>query len=214
MKKAPDAFRTISEVSDWLDTPAHVLRFWESKFQQIKPVKRAGGRRYYRPDDMRLLGGIKQLLHNDGMTIKGVQKILREKGIKHVAALSQSVTDTQVSSRSEQSSKPATGIDRISENIRQQVADATATDAQKPEPLILSPDLIKSAEVEKAPPAPRQEPEAFVTPKRPAPAAEAAVPEASQTDATESGNSGQVDSEEISALYGRLKSLRRRMRES
>lgn len=88
MPKSADAFRTISEVADWLGVPAHVLRFWESKFSQVKPVKRAGGRRYYRPADMRLLGGIRKLLHDDGMTIKGVQKLLREQGIKHVAALS------------------------------------------------------------------------------------------------------------------------------
>lgn len=87
MSKSADAFRTISEVAEWLDTPAHVLRFWESKFTQVKPIKRAGGRRYYRPADMRLLGGIKKLLHEDGMTIKGVQKILREQGIKHVSSL-------------------------------------------------------------------------------------------------------------------------------
>ena len=74
MNKSQGAFRTISEVSEWLDTPAHVLRFWESKFTQIKPVKRAGGRRYYRPEDMALLGGIKTLLHDQGLTIKGVQK--------------------------------------------------------------------------------------------------------------------------------------------
>lgn len=86
-KKAPDAFRTISEVSDALDTPAHVLRFWESKFSQVKPVKRAGGRRYYRPDDIDLLSGIKTLLHEQGMTIKGAQKLLREKGVKHVIAI-------------------------------------------------------------------------------------------------------------------------------
>lgn len=88
MAKARDAFRTISEVSEWLDVPAHVLRFWESKFTQVKPVKRAGGRRYYRPDDMLLLGGIKALLHEQGMTIKGAQKLLREQGVKHVAGLS------------------------------------------------------------------------------------------------------------------------------
>jgi DNA-binding transcriptional MerR regulator len=88
MAKSRDAFRTISEVSEWLDTPAHVLRFWESRFTQIKPIKRAGGRRYYRPSDMELLGGIKRLLHDDGITIKGVQKILREKGVKYVASLS------------------------------------------------------------------------------------------------------------------------------
>ena len=89
MSKSKDAFRTISEVADWLETPAHVLRFWESKFTHVKPVKRAGGRRYYRPADMKLLGGIKKLLHDDGLTIKGAQKLLREHGVKHVAALSQ-----------------------------------------------------------------------------------------------------------------------------
>jgi DNA-binding transcriptional MerR regulator len=93
MAKSADAFRTISEVSEWLDTPAHVLRFWESKFSQVKPVKRAGGRRYYRPSDMELLGGIKRLLHDDGMTIKGVQKLLRDKGVAHVSALSQPLDD-------------------------------------------------------------------------------------------------------------------------
>jgi len=89
MAKSPDAFRTIREVSEWLDTPAHVLRFWESKFRQVAPVKRAGGRRYYRPDDMLLLGGIKKLLHKDGMTIKGVVRLLRSDGIKPVQAMSQ-----------------------------------------------------------------------------------------------------------------------------
>jgi len=87
MKKAQDAFRTISEVSDVLDTPAHVLRFWESKFYQIKPVKRAGGRRYYRPDDLALLAGIKHLLQDQGLTIRGVQRMLQEHGQKHVAGL-------------------------------------------------------------------------------------------------------------------------------
>lgn len=96
MGKSKDAFRTISEVADWLDTQAHVLRFWESKFTQVKPVKRAGGRRYYRPADMLLLGGIKKLLHDDGMTIKGAQKLLREKGIKYVAGLSQPLEGEQV----------------------------------------------------------------------------------------------------------------------
>ena len=88
MPKAPDAFRTISEVADWLEVQTHVLRFWETKFPQVKPLKRAGGRRYYRPADMLLLGGIKRLLHDDGMTIKGVQKMLRERGVREVADLS------------------------------------------------------------------------------------------------------------------------------
>lgn len=93
MSKSPDAFRTISEVADWLGVQAHVLRFWESRFSQIKPVKRAGGRRYYRPNDMRLLGGIKKLLHEDGVTIKGVQRILREQGVAYVASLSPGLDD-------------------------------------------------------------------------------------------------------------------------
>ncbi len=84
-EKSRDAFRTISEVAEWLDVPTHVLRFWESRFSQIKPVKRAGGRRYYRPSDMRVIGGVKVLLHDQGMTIRGVQKLLREEGIKHVS---------------------------------------------------------------------------------------------------------------------------------
>ncbi|MGB8811554.1 MAG: MerR family transcriptional regulator, partial [Paracoccaceae bacterium] len=88
MEKSADAFRTISEVADHLETPAHVLRFWESRFPQIKPVKRAGGRRYYRPTDVALLAGIRRLLHDEGMTIRGVQKILREQGVRHVAGLS------------------------------------------------------------------------------------------------------------------------------
>ena len=87
MDKSPEAFRTISEVAEHLDTPAHVLRFWESRFPQIRPVKRAGGRRYYRPADVALLTGIKRLLHDEGMTIRGVQKILREQGVRHVSRL-------------------------------------------------------------------------------------------------------------------------------
>lgn len=86
MSKSAEAFRTISEVADVLDTPAHVLRFWESRFSQIKPIKRAGGRRYYRPADVALLGGIKRLLHEDGLTIRGVQKMLREQGVRQIAA--------------------------------------------------------------------------------------------------------------------------------
>lgn len=88
MSKSTQAFRTIREVADWLDVAAHVLRFWESKFPQIKPVKRAGGRRYYRPADMELVGGIKVLLHDRGLTIRGVQKMIREEGVAAVAALS------------------------------------------------------------------------------------------------------------------------------
>ena len=84
-QKSPEAFRTISEVAAELDVPQHVLRFWETKFQQVKPLKRGGGRRYYRPEDIHLLRGIRSLLYSDGLTIKGVQKLLREQGVRYVA---------------------------------------------------------------------------------------------------------------------------------
>ena len=84
MNKAPDAFRTISEVAAELDLPQHVLRFWESRFPQIRPMKRGGGRRYYRPDDVELLRGIRHLLYGQGYTIRGAQRILREQGPRFV----------------------------------------------------------------------------------------------------------------------------------
>ena len=84
MDKAPDAFRTISEVAEELDVPQHVLRFWESRFREIRPMKRGGGRRYYRPDDVDLLRGIRHLLYGEGYTIRGVQRILREQGLRFV----------------------------------------------------------------------------------------------------------------------------------
>ena len=85
--KSPDAFRTISEVAEDLDIPQHVLRFWETRFAQIKPLKRGGGRRYYRPDDVALLKGIRRLLYGEGYTIKGLQRILKEQGARHVQAI-------------------------------------------------------------------------------------------------------------------------------
>ena len=93
MSKAADAFRTIGEVADELDVPKHVLRFWEGKFPQIRPMKRGGGRRYYRPEDMELLRGIRHLLHAEGYTIKGVQKILREQGVEQVKSLVRAALD-------------------------------------------------------------------------------------------------------------------------
>ncbi len=90
MDKAPDAFRTISEVADDLDVPQHVLRFWETRFPQIKPMKRGGGRRYYRPDDMDLLRGIRHLLYGEGYTIRGVQRLLKDNGVKFVQAVGRS----------------------------------------------------------------------------------------------------------------------------
>jgi len=87
MEKSPDAFRTISEAADELDLPQHVLRFWETRFATIKPLKRGGGRRYYRPEDVLLLKGIRHLLYDQGFTIKGVQKILKDQGARAVAAI-------------------------------------------------------------------------------------------------------------------------------
>ncbi len=87
MDKSPDAFRTISEVAEDLDLPQHVLRFWETRFNHIKPLKRGGGRRYYRPDDVDLLKGIRHLLYGEGYTIKGVQRILKEEGVRFVQAV-------------------------------------------------------------------------------------------------------------------------------
>lgn len=89
--KSPEAFRTISEVSKDLSLPQHVLRFWETKFSQIKPIKRGGGRRYYRPEDVDLLKGIKRLLYNDGYTIRGVQKVIKENGTKKMISKNDSL---------------------------------------------------------------------------------------------------------------------------
>lgn len=87
MQKSAAAFRTISEVGEILDVPAHVLRFWESKFSQIKPVKRGGGRRYYRPEDIGLIRGIQHLLYEQGLTIKGAQKLISERGVKSIVKM-------------------------------------------------------------------------------------------------------------------------------
>ena len=84
MAKGPDAFRTISEAADELGVPQHVLRFWESRFSFIRPMKRAGGRRFYRPQDIVVLRGVMRLLHDEGYTIKGVQRLHREEGIRRV----------------------------------------------------------------------------------------------------------------------------------
>lgn len=105
--KSPNAFRTISEVADSIGIPQHVLRFWESKFSQIKPMKRGGGRRYYRPEDVEIIDAIRGLLHDDGYTIKGAQKLLREHGVKAVIQQTYVVqnTDDRASSSMEASNE-------------------------------------------------------------------------------------------------------------
>ncbi|MFN3584995.1 MerR family transcriptional regulator [Phenylobacterium sp.] len=92
MAKGPDAFRTISEAAEELDVPQHVLRFWETKFAFIRPMKRAGGRRFYRPADIAVLRGVRRLLHDEGYTIKGVQKLQREQGLKRLVAAGEGVS--------------------------------------------------------------------------------------------------------------------------
>jgi DNA-binding transcriptional MerR regulator len=86
LTKGPDAFRTISEAADELGLPQHVLRFWETRFSFIRPMKRAGGRRFYRPQDIAVLRGVRALLHDDGLTIKGVQRLHREEGVRRLIA--------------------------------------------------------------------------------------------------------------------------------
>lgn len=112
MDKSPDAFRTISEVADDLDLPQHVLRFWETRFPQIKPMKRGGGRRYYRPEDVDLLKGIRHLLYDHGYTIKGVQKLLRTNGNKFVTAIAagdMATMEAIMAANSDRGSEPSIG---------------------------------------------------------------------------------------------------------
>ena len=127
--KSPEAFRTISEVSKDLSLPQHVLRFWETKFAQIKPIKRGGGRRYYRPEDVDLLKGIKNLLYNDGYTIRGVQKVIKENGSKNILfsnnkanikVLQKTFTDSENSYISEQNVHSRTG-QTLSDSKRKQL---------------------------------------------------------------------------------------------
>lgn len=166
MSKSPDAFRTISEVADWLGVQAHVLRFWESRFSQVKPVKRAGGRRYYRPNDMRLLGGIKKLLHDDGITIKGVQRILRERGVAFVAALSPTLEEVAEPDTAPEENVVVPFASKnvpASEQIKLELGDAPPA----------SDTAATGVKAELAPP-----PEAKPVPPEPAPAApEKAEPE-------------------------------------
>ena len=101
IEKSPEAFRTISEASEILSLPSHVLRFWESKFTQIKPLKRAGGRRFYRPNDILFIYGIKKLLHTDGLTINGVKRLIKENGINFIISIGKDIRDNNSNIREE-----------------------------------------------------------------------------------------------------------------
>lgn len=122
MNKSPDAFRTISEVAEDLDLPQHVLRFWETRFTQIKPMKRGGGRRYYRPDDVDLLKGIRHLLYDEGYTIRGVQRILKDQGNRYVIGIGNG--EINISSPTDSEMSP---VDRIAEMEMESPAAALAT---------------------------------------------------------------------------------------
>ncbi|MEQ1577104.1 MAG: MerR family transcriptional regulator [Hyphomicrobium sp.] len=140
MTKASEAFRTISEVAAELDVPKHVLRFWEAKFPQIRPMKRGGGRRYYRPEDLELLRGIRHLLHAEGYTIKGVQKILREHGIDQVKAFAEKSAQLQSAvpkaKRGRRALKDGGITDRIIAPQTQPHVASTAKQPQQPHDII------------------------------------------------------------------------------
>lgn len=209
-QKSPDAFRTISEVSSDLDVPQHVLRFWEGKFAQIKPLKRGGGRRYYRPEDVDLLRGIQHLLYGDGYTIKGVQKLLRENGVKYVVA----------AGRREQPAAKA--------KPPQPLAPAAATALPEPQPQAeMAPPAVapppSAASLGGAPhfapvaapivppaPPPPAEPELpLAAPVAPqvAPVQETAVPEMEEPAFDEHAESRRIEA--AAKLLARLKALRR-----
>ena len=137
--KSPEAFRTISEVAEELDLPQHVLRFWETRFPQIKPMKRAGGRRLYRPDHVALLRGIRALLYDDGMTIKGVQKVLREKGTKTVIARGNATAELTL----ERQGPPADASERLAALRERVEADRTASAAETGESV--DPEKIRTS---------------------------------------------------------------------
>jgi DNA-binding transcriptional MerR regulator len=145
LDKAPDAFRTISEVADEIDVPQHVLRFWETRFQQIKPMKRGGGRRYYRPDDVDLLRGVRHLLYGEGYTIRGVQRILREQGAAFVQNVWQAGAEPP---------PPEHDEDRIAERA----GAAGDADTVRPEPNLFAVATPRAADRSAVPADARREP--------------------------------------------------------
>jgi DNA-binding transcriptional MerR regulator len=140
VEKAPDAFRTISEVAQELDVPQHVLRFWESRFREIRPMKRGGGRRYYRPDDVDLLRGIRHLLYGEGYTIRGVQRLLREQGVRFVQNVWQPGAPQPTRQPPEEAS--GEGADRDDE-------DAEGFEAEEPAPRAATPVGLPREDVQK-----------------------------------------------------------------
>lgn len=201
VEKSKDAFRTISEVSEILDVPAHVLRFWESKFSQIKPVKRGGGRRYYRPNDISLIRGIRDLLYTEGLTIKGAQKVFRDRGIRHVINLGsqeenlwEEPAEAELDMAEPAAPPPADPLpDAPPVSSAETANELRALDDPEPEPDIRSL-FDERSEPAAAPAAPADPAETI------AQTAETAIDEADRTDA-------------IRSIVGRLERLRNRMLE-
>lgn len=147
MAKAAEAFRTISEVASDLDVPKHVLRFWEAKFPQIRPMKRGGGRRYYRPEDMELLKGIRRLLHAEGYTIKGVQKILREQGVDQVKTFAHLAAQDKTKGRGKAKMDGAAGVPVAATPVAP-VAKARESKARAVDPPVNLEGLLRQTVVE------------------------------------------------------------------
>jgi len=182
MDKSPEAFRTISEVADALDVPPHVLRFWETRFTHVKPVKRGGGRRYYRPEDVRLLRGIRGLLYDDGMTIKGVQKILREKGIRHVIGLG---------TTAEPEAEPEAAPEPVAAPAAKRAPKPAATAAEAP-----------------AAPAPRRVPQRDLFDPAAGDTATATVEAPVELAAAAAASAGPIDKKALRSLLAELQALR------
>lgn len=140
LEKAPDAFRTISEVADEIDVPQHVLRFWESRFSQIRPMKRGGGRRYYRPDDVDLLRGIRHLLYGEGYTIRGVQRILREHGGSFVQNVWRVGAEPAPPPLEEDAQEVESAEDRPDPSLFSELGDKIRTTEETPEVRRADPD--------------------------------------------------------------------------
>ena len=181
MTKSPDAFKTISEVAEELNLPQHVLRFWETRFSQIKPMKRGGGRRYYRPDDLSLLRGIRHLLYSEGYTIKGVQRILKEQGARHVATQWLDVGGDQAVVQPDEAAAltpqapaqpaasipvPPTAVMQPTEQVAQPAVAVPAAPAPEPEPAQIASQPSVAAQAVPAVPvvAPSAEPQVQATP--------------------------------------------------
>ena len=191
MTKSPDAFKTISEVADELKLPQHVLRFWETRFSQIKPMKRGGGRRYYRPDDLSLLRGIRHLLYSEGYTIKGVQRILKEQGARHVATQWLDAGGEQIVAQPDEAAaivpqapvQPAVPIPVPPTAVMQPVGHVAepvvAPQAATPEPAQIAPQQPVAAQVAPAEPVVAPEVQAV------APAAQVSQPQPAQPHAVQ-----------------------------